>query len=54
VRHSVYAIIAVKKGLGNHWLFSILHIRLCNGIRMLSCSDVTVRSAEGIIRFKSL
>lgn len=43
-----------KKGLGNHWLFSVLHIQLYDGIRMLNYSDVTVRCAGDIIRLKSL
>lgn len=54
VQHGTYAIRAVKKGLGNRWLFSVLHIQLYDGIRMLNYSDVTVCCAEDIIRLKSL
>lgn len=54
MRCSTYVVRAVKKGLGNHWLFSILHVQLYNGIRTLNYSDVTVRFAEDIIRLKLL
>lgn len=54
VQHSTYVICAIEKGLGKHWLFSILQIELYNGVRMLNYSDVSARFAEDIIRLKPL
>lgn len=53
IQHSTYEICAVKKGLGNQRLFSILHILLSNGAGMLNYI-VSCNCSEDIIRLKSL